>query len=496
MLNIEEFANTSELFDGHYALIRPLSVDGATADVWLALDMNTVTENISVDEIVRLHDDEIEKLGLMVAIKIYRPQNALDIEGEQRFRDEYMIVFNCNHTNLIHPTHFSIFKGIPYLVLPYCKLGSSELLVGNSFEDDAIWKYIYDVSSGLAYLHAKNPPIIHQDIKPANILQDDALHYAITDFGISAQRGGVHEFYSEEGNSGTLAYMAPERFHEDAEPMPQSDIWAFGATLYEILTGNVPFGEEGGKEQVENNLPIPNVEGVHADIQRLVRACLDKEPGNRPTAQQISDAARVKQYPVKSGNVWKIALVIISMLIIGIVILLMPRQNNEEPVIIPVDQQYDYALRILDSNDMDSARVGLHLMDSLSDSKYIPAMYQIAMTYGWYSDSVSVRRKKMLHISMDSKGAPVESRDVLKAVSIFSAISEKRDSAYPDLNADANFRLAGYYTEKEKDYENARKFYMKSREWAELVKDKRLIEKINKNIEVIDNYLNYYNNKK
>ena len=117
MINIEEFANTSELFDGHYALIRPLSVDGATADVWLALDMNTVTEDIRPDDVARLHDDEIEKLGLMVAIKIYRPQNALDIEGEQRFRDEYMIVYNCNHTNLIHPNHFSIFKGIPDLDL-------------------------------------------------------------------------------------------------------------------------------------------------------------------------------------------------------------------------------------------------------------------------------------------------------------------------------------------------------------------------------------------
>lgn len=97
MLNIEEFANTSELFDGHYALIRPLSVDGATADVWLALDTNTVTKEVQLSEVARLHDDEIEKLGLMVAIKIYRPQNALDIEGEQRFRDEYMIVFNCHH---------------------------------------------------------------------------------------------------------------------------------------------------------------------------------------------------------------------------------------------------------------------------------------------------------------------------------------------------------------------------------------------------------------
>ncbi len=61
MLNIEDFADNNELFDGHYALIRPLSVDGATADVWLALDTYTVTEEVQLSDIARLNDNEIEK---------------------------------------------------------------------------------------------------------------------------------------------------------------------------------------------------------------------------------------------------------------------------------------------------------------------------------------------------------------------------------------------------------------------------------------------------
>ena len=62
MLNIEEFAEKHELFDGHYVLIRPLSVDGATADVWLALDTNTVTEKVDYSDVVNLHDDEIGRI--------------------------------------------------------------------------------------------------------------------------------------------------------------------------------------------------------------------------------------------------------------------------------------------------------------------------------------------------------------------------------------------------------------------------------------------------
>ena len=126
MLDIKEYIANGKAFDGKYRLIRPLSTSGGTADVWLALDLNTVNNPDSVGDLRKLTDEQIEELGLIVAIKVYRPQNALDIEGEQRFREEYMIVFNCHHTNLIHPTHFSIFHEVPYLVLPYCKRGSAE----------------------------------------------------------------------------------------------------------------------------------------------------------------------------------------------------------------------------------------------------------------------------------------------------------------------------------------------------------------------------------
>ena len=226
MLNLEHLAESEELFDGHYKLMYPLSTDGATADIWLAVDTNTVDESESDEE-----------QGLKVAIKIYRPQNALDVEGVQRFRNEFKVVFNCQHSNLLHPVHFSIYKEIPYLVLPYCKSGSCELLAGQSQDNDAIWKFISDVASVLNYLHTKQLQIIHQDIKPANILIDDNHNYTITDFGISIASNFCG--HDTEQNSGTLAYMASERFTEGAAPIPESDIWALGATLYELMTGNM-----------------------------------------------------------------------------------------------------------------------------------------------------------------------------------------------------------------------------------------------------------------
>lgn len=95
MINIDDFSKTNELFDGHYKLIRPLSTDGGTADVWLAIDTNTIDSHLEEEEEIRAGNNEDS--GMLVAIKIYRPKNALDVEGEQRFRDEYKIVYECRH---------------------------------------------------------------------------------------------------------------------------------------------------------------------------------------------------------------------------------------------------------------------------------------------------------------------------------------------------------------------------------------------------------------
>jgi serine/threonine protein kinase len=487
MLDIVKFAHSGKLFDNRYKLLRPLSTDGGTADVWLALDANTVKDRSCLDNAPDLPDKEVDELGLVVAIKIYRPKNALDIEGEQRFRDEYMIVFNCNHTNLLHPTSYSIFEEMPYLVLPYCKQGSSEKLIGKLKKDADIWKYIEDVASGLAYLHACTPPIVHQDIKPGNVLIDDIYNYAITDFGISSKKGGSREYFYDDENSGTLAYMAPERFTDEAEPMPQSDIWAFGATLHELLTGNVPFGEEGGYAQIQKNIPMPDAPGVTADIQRLIHACLAPDPDDRPTAQQLALAARHKQYPVKSKKPLYITLAILGMILVGgLSFFLGSSSEPEEVPKIPVEKLYQTALRQMDCNNLDSLKVGIRLMDSLSSTNYIPAIYQMAFTYGWYSDSVSVNRKRLLGIDIDEQYMPRADRHSNEAVALFTRIIRLNDSTYADINANAAYRLACYYVMPNNiykpNYEKGKEFLLRSKEWATLADDKDLLNKIERGL--------------
>lgn len=276
-----------QIFDGHYKLVRMLSTAGGSADVWLAIDTNTIDTELD-------GEPTDESRATRVAIKIYRPKSLLDIEGEWQFRSEFRKVFSCHHEHIVQPTYFSIYEGRPYLVLPYCPAGSSEQMVGRLLEEEELWKYVYEVASGLAYLHEHTPQIIHQDIKPANVLIDDNGNYAITDFGISAELGGSGGAADDSG--GTYAYMAPERFAEGAAPMPESDIWAFGATLYELVAGDAPYGNNGGREQRRNAKVPPLKQGIPERIKQLIYDCLAYEPTARPTARAIVEMVLRRRY--------------------------------------------------------------------------------------------------------------------------------------------------------------------------------------------------------
>lgn len=297
-MDLNKYIEGKELFDGHYRLIKLLSEEGGTADVWLAENYESVDTAFSEenDDIIRL-----EGTGVLVAIKIYRPKNALDVEGEQSFRQEFKTIFNCHHANLIPTTDYSICDGMPYLVMPFCKNGSAEKLAGKLTASGDIWKFIFDTASGLEYLHSCSPQIIHQDIKPGNILIDANGNYCITDFGISVKSGIKDDQYLDNESCGTTIYMPPERFDDEYNADSASDVWALGATIYELINGDVPFGSEGGKAQKEHKVVPPLNHNVPKAIRTLIYSCLNANPKKRPSAHQIAELARNKgKKPIKN----------------------------------------------------------------------------------------------------------------------------------------------------------------------------------------------------
>ena len=257
------------IFDGHYTLIRQLG-RGGFSEVWLA------------------HDSYMD---LDVAIKIYAPGQGMDSHSIDEFRREITRVFHLNHPNLLKPQHLGIYEQMPYLVMAYCPAGSCISRIGKMTENE-LWKLIHDVSSGLAYLHEKD--IVHQDIKPDNILIDIEGNFLITDFGISTHARSTlrKSVMSNTNSAGTLAYMGPERFSQQPAPTKASDIWSFGAMLFELLEGTTPFPPDFGGSMQNANAVIPTIKAPVSDrLKQTIYKMLSKETWDRPTAATLIEWA-------------------------------------------------------------------------------------------------------------------------------------------------------------------------------------------------------------
>jgi len=249
-----------DLFHNRYLLVNTLG-NGASAEVWKARD--TKANN------------------LIVALKIFSQNASMDTYGMQDFEREFTTVYNMKHTNLLPPTGYDICNGSPYLVMQYCENGSCSTMSGRIDEDDLI-RFLHDVAAGLEYLHDHN--IIHQDIKPDNILLDDNCNFMVTDFGISvdSNSGGIGDSNGMSG--GTRAYMGPERF--EGITNSASDIWALGATAVELLMGNPPYGDHGGLLQAEGE-PLPELPKLQPEVKDMILRCLEKDPSKRIKATEI-----------------------------------------------------------------------------------------------------------------------------------------------------------------------------------------------------------------
>ncbi|MCC8071640.1 MAG: protein kinase [Bacteroidales bacterium] len=259
--------NQGSLFHGRYLLLKRLGA-GASGEVWLARD--TRADN------------------LLVAIKIFNETQELDTIGLQNFRREFTQVFNLKHSNLLPPSAYDVCDGCPYLVMSYCENGSCSTMAEHMEEGDII-KFLHDVAAGLEYLHDHN--IVHQDIKPDNILVDDNLNFMVTDFGISAQEGNINSTGGYSG--GTRAYMGPERF--EGQTTTASDMWALGATAVELITGTPPYGDHGGLVQAQGEALPELPANLQPEVKGMILDCLNPDPSKRPTAHYIRQKTELYQ---------------------------------------------------------------------------------------------------------------------------------------------------------------------------------------------------------
>ncbi|XP_017710681.1 PREDICTED: LOW QUALITY PROTEIN: receptor-interacting serine/threonine-protein kinase 4 [Rhinopithecus bieti] len=187
------------------------------------------------------------------------------------------------------------------LVMEYMETGSLEkLLASEPLPWDLRFRIIHETAVGMNFLHCMAPPLLHLDLKPANILLDAHYHIKISDFGLAKCNGLSHSHdLSMDGLFGTIAYLPPERIREKSRLFDtKHDVYSFAIVIWGVLTQKKPFADEKNilhimVKVVKGHRPeLPPVCRARpracSHLIRLMQRCWQGDPRVRPTFQEIT----------------------------------------------------------------------------------------------------------------------------------------------------------------------------------------------------------------
>jgi serine/threonine protein kinase/tetratricopeptide (TPR) repeat protein len=241
-------------------------------------------------EVYRARDT---RLGRQVAVKVLPADLAGDTERLHRFQQEAQAASALNHPNVVAVHDVGTHEGIFFVVSELIdgetlreRLGAGPLPLRKAVE------YGAQIARGLAAAHEKG--VVHRDLKPENMMITRDEHVKIVDFGLAkldpqvAALADATEMSTAGGRTlpgsllGTVAYMSPEQARSEILDH-RTDIFSFGTTLHEMLTGTRPFG---GKTAVETISAIlrddpPPLPDIPPEVEAIVRHCLEKAREDR-----------------------------------------------------------------------------------------------------------------------------------------------------------------------------------------------------------------------
>ena len=199
------------------------------------------------------------------------------------FLKELAILVRLNHPNIVS-FHGVEYKHVGrYIVMDYCQGGTLRQLIESKIELSLIQKLglVQGTLLGLEHIHQHS--IIHCDLKPENILLDVTAHgwiAKIADFGIARFISQSEARVGSSGDTGSPAYMAPERFYGDYSP--ESDLYAIGVLLYELVSGERPFsGMPLDVMKAHLNQPLRIPKPIPTLLKAIIRKALQKLPQHR-----------------------------------------------------------------------------------------------------------------------------------------------------------------------------------------------------------------------
>ena len=258
------------MLSGRYEVLKRVG-SGGMADVYMAKD---------------------HKLNRNVAVKVLKSEYVEDEKFLKKFETEAQAVARLSHPNIVNVYDVGIEDGINYIVMELAEgITLKEYIRKKGYlSPKETVEISIQIASAISHAHKNH--IIHRDIKPQNILVSDTGVIKVTDFGI-AKATSSNTVTSTATAMGSVHYISPEqakgRFCDE-----KSDIYSLGITMYEMVTGHVPFDHENGVTialmHLQNEITPPSQirDGIPDSLEKIILKCTMKKPEERyQTADEL-----------------------------------------------------------------------------------------------------------------------------------------------------------------------------------------------------------------
>ena len=257
-----------------------------------------------------------------VAIKLIAPHMSDDAEFRARFEREASTVAHFRHDNIVHIYGSGEVRGTRYIVMELLEGGTlaQRLRAGGLGTEDVV-RIARVLADALAYSHEQG--VIHRDFKPGNVLFTSGGKPVLTDFGVAkAVRKDETAMTRHAILVGAPSYMAPEQARAEVVT-DRADIYSFGITLFEMLTGRLPSPQDLFPAPGSSDASLGSLSAeTPTTLVRLLRRCLQLNPAERPSAAHCRQWLEGREQatppaPASSLHYWMLAAAVVVAIVMG-----------------------------------------------------------------------------------------------------------------------------------------------------------------------------------